>query len=68
MPVIIFYILYSTLTSATELTFIVVSNEQLCMLIAWVRTVFSNLAVSCVRLASNGEMCPVMYAAPMWCV
>jgi hypothetical protein len=34
MPVVILYILHCPLTSANELTFIVVRGEQLCMLIA----------------------------------
>jgi len=46
MPVVILYILHCTLTSANELTFIVVCGEQLCMLIAWDKALYSALAQS----------------------
>jgi hypothetical protein len=46
MAVIILYMLYIPQTSATELTFIVVSEEELCMLIAWDKALYSTLAQS----------------------
>ena len=46
MPVVILYILHSTLTSANELTIIVVCGEELCMLISWDKALYSALALS----------------------
>ena len=46
MPVVILYVLHRTLTSASELTFIVVFSVQLCVLIVWDKALYSALAQS----------------------